>query len=73
MAGSRKSLSLNPARDKQELQATLFQSGLSYNTLQRFMCLNQNEDLAQMVFSALFDVAPGDDLIEVQSGRGARI
>lgn len=48
---------------KQEIQATLFQSGLAFNTLQRFMCLNQNKDLAELVFSALLDVMPGDDLM----------
>jgi site-specific DNA recombinase len=55
--------------DRQELQATLFQNGLAYNKLQRFMILNRNTDLAEMVFAGLLSVMPGDDLIEVQSGR----
>ena len=56
-------------REKQELQAALFQSGLVYNQEQRFMILNQNQELAEMV-AGLLAVVPGDDLIEVQSGRG---
>jgi hypothetical protein len=57
-------------REKQEHQAALFQSGLVYNQEQRFMILNQNQELAEMVFAGLLAVVPGDDLIEVQSGRG---
>jgi hypothetical protein len=34
------------------------------------MVLNQNQELAEMVFAGLLAVIPGDDLIEVQSGRG---
>ena len=49
---------------KQELQATLFQSGLVYNQEQRFMILNQNQELAEMVFAGLLAVVPGDDLID---------
>jgi site-specific DNA recombinase len=60
-------------REKQELQAALFQSGLVYNEEQRFMILNQNQELAEMVFAGLLAIIPGEDLIEVesvQSGRG---
>jgi hypothetical protein len=60
-------------REKQELQAALFQSGLVYNQEQRFKISNQNQELAAMVFPGLFAVVPGDDLIEVQSGRGGWI
>jgi hypothetical protein len=51
-------------REKQELQAALFQSGLVYNQEQRFMILNQNQELAEMVFAGLLAVVPGDDLID---------
>jgi hypothetical protein len=34
------------------------------------MILNQNQKLVEMVFAGLLAVVPGDDLIEVQSGRG---
>jgi hypothetical protein len=57
-------------REKQELQAALFQNGLVYNEEQRFMILNQNQELAEMVFAGLLAIIPGEDLIEVVGASG---
>jgi len=40
-------------REKQEFQASLFQSGLVYDDQQRFVILNQNQELAKMVRDGL--------------------
>jgi len=52
--------SLQKSNREQELQAALFHSGLAYNQEQRFVILNQSQELAETVFAGILAVVPGD-------------